>query len=157
MPPASTDKANWNPKCHLERKVHWMLILGVGMIVMLLLWVSLSWVTTWWTNHQLDATYGYPRTFQTDAVVGHNDSPDHRSHFLFLNLSGHVLIIEIPGGDASKSRIYSGPTLFSDNADQVPITGEFKDVNGDGKIDMIVHIADKTIIYLNDGTQFKPQ
>jgi len=30
-------------------------------------------------------------------------------------------------------------------------------VNGDGKVDMIVHIGDKQIIYLNDGTQFKPQ
>jgi hypothetical protein len=140
-----------------KRKVHWMLILGVGMIVMLLLWVSLSWVTTWWTHHQLDTTYEFPRVSQADAVVYPGDTAAHPSHYLFLNLNGHVLIVEFPGGDASKSRIYSGPTLFSDNADQVPVTGEFKDVNGDGKIDMVVHIGDKNIIYLNDGTQFKPQ
>jgi len=140
-----------------KREIHWMLILGMGMIVALLLWAGLSALSTWWTNHQLDATYGYPRTYQTDAVVGHNDSPDHMSHFIFLNLNGHVMIVELPGGNASHAKIYSGPTLFSDNADQVPVTGEFKDVNGDGKIDMVVHIGDKRIIYLNDGTEFKPQ
>jgi len=55
------------------------------------------------------------------------------------------------------ARIYSGPTLFSDNGDSIPVTLEFSDVNGDGKIDMIVHIGDQKIVYLNDGTQFKPQ
>jgi hypothetical protein len=140
-----------------RRKVHWMLILGIGMIFMLLLWVSFSWVTTWWTNHQLDAAYGMPRTYQVDEVVGHADSSDHPSHFIFLNLSGHVLIIELPGGDSAHAKIYSGPQIFADNPAGVPVTGEFKDVNGDGKIDMIVHIQDQRIIYLNDGTQFKPQ
>jgi hypothetical protein len=134
-----------------------MLILGIGMILMLLLRVGFAWVTNWWTMHQMDATYGFPRTYQVDQVVGHANSTNHPSHFIFLNLSGHVQIIELPGGDPSHARIYSGPTLFSDNADLIPVTGEFKDVNGDGKIDMILHIQDQRIIYLNDGTQFKPQ
>jgi len=30
-------------------------------------------------------------------------------------------------------------------------------VIGDEKVDMIVHVDDQKIIYLNDGTQFKPQ
>ena len=38
-----------------------------------------------------------------------------------------------------------------------PVTAEFKDVNGDGKPDMIVHVGDQQFIYLNDGTQFKLQ
>ena len=32
---------------------------------------------------------------------------------------------------------------------------EFKQV--DGKEEMIIHIQDQRIIYINDGTQFKPQ
>jgi len=140
-----------------RRRFHWSLFIGTGMTLMVLFFVGLSTLSSWWTNHQLDATYGYPRTYQMDAVVGHNDSLAHPSHFIFLNLNGHVLIIELPGGDASHAKIYSSVTLFTDNADQVPITGEFRDVNGDGKIDMIVHIGDKQIIYLNDGTTFKPQ
>jgi hypothetical protein len=98
-----------------------------------------------------------PRTYQTDQVVGHNDSIGHPTHFIAVNLNSRTTIIEIPGGNSSRARIYSGPTLFSDNGDTIPVTLEFYDVNGDGKIDMIVHVGDQKIIYLNDGTQFKPQ
>src|SRR2546423_5464676 len=59
------------------RRLHWSFILGVGMILMLALWVLGSSALAWWQNHQLDSTYGMPRTFQTDQVVGHADSPQH--------------------------------------------------------------------------------
>lgn len=140
-----------------RRRIHWLFPLWIGAIIMLACYLLYSWGSAWWTNHQLDATYGFPRTYQVDEVIGHSDSTDHPTHFIFLNLNGHVLIVELPGGDASHAKIYSGPTLITDNAASVPVTGEFKDVNGDGKIDMIVHIGDQRIIYLNDGTQFKPQ
>ncbi len=139
------------------RRHHWLVLVGLGMLAMIILFMAGSWVVSSWQAHQLDATYGYPRTYQTDAVVGHNDSPDHPSHFLFLNLHGHVVIIEMPGGDVSRTRVYSGPTLFGPNADQIPVTGSFEDRNGDGKPDMVVHIQQQTIVYLNDSTQFKTQ
>ncbi len=124
---------------------------------MVLLFISWTVISNWWTNHQLDATYGFPRTYQVDEVVGHSDSTDHPTHFIFLNLNGHVVITELPGGDITKAKIYSGPQIFADNPASVPVTGEFKDVNGDGKVDLIVHIGEQRIIYINDGTQFKPQ
>jgi len=74
---------------------------------------------------------------------------------LFLNLNGTVMIVELPHGDSAKSRMYKGPTLFSDNANQVPVTGEFRVVNG--KVEMLVHIQDRIVLYINDGTQFIPQ
>src|SRR5437764_2861740 len=55
-----------------KRHVHWSLILGLGMTIMLGLYFGVTWATTWWLNHQLDTTYGMPRTYQVDAVVGHN-------------------------------------------------------------------------------------
>ncbi len=140
-----------------RRRIHWVFVLWMGMLSMLAFYLLWNWGNTWWTNHQLDATYGFPRTYQTDQVVRHGDSTDHPTHFIFMNLNGHVLIIELPGGDSNHARIYSGPQIFTDNAASVPVTGEFKDVNGDGKIDLIVHIGAQQIIYLNDGTQFKPR
>ena len=140
-----------------RRNLHWSFILGVGMILMLALWVLGSYALSWWQNHQLDSTYGMPRTYQTDQVVGQADSTSHPSHFIAINLNSHITIIEIPGGNNQHARIYSGPTLYSDNGDLTPVTLEFYDVNGDGKVDMIVHVGDQKIIYLNDGTQFKPQ
>jgi hypothetical protein len=128
----------------------------LGMTMMALLAFTVSSIGSWWQIHQQDVMYGRPRTFQVDAVVGHNDSAANPSHFIFVNLNRHVIIIEMPGGDASKARIYNGPTLFGDGQDLTPVTAEFKDVNGDGRLDMIVHIQDQTLVYLNDGTQFQP-
>jgi hypothetical protein len=70
-------------------------------------------------------------------------------------LGGHVESIELPGGNAAKVRVYIGPTLFSDNAPLVPVTGEFKNVNGTEE--MLVHIQDQTIVYVSDGTKFVPK
>lgn len=125
------------------------------MLVLLLLWALLSWLTSWITANQLNATYEFPRISQADAVVYPGDTSEHPSHYLFLNLQGTALIIELPHGDSARARVYQGPTLFSDNADQIPVTGEFRVVNG--KVEMLVHIQDKVILYINDGTQFKSQ
>ncbi len=129
----------------------------VGMLLMAALFVMLNTFGSWWQVHQDDVTYGRPRTYQVDAVVGHNDSPGNLSHFLFLNLNRHVVIIELPGGDSTHARIYNGPTLFGDGQDLTPVTAEFRDVNGDGRPDMIVHIQDQRLVFINDGTQFVPQ
>src|SRR5260221_1275210 len=89
------------------------------------------------------------------AGIGHDDPPP-QTHFIAMTLNRHVLIIELPGGDTSKARIYIGPTLFGDGQELTPVTLSFKDVNGDGKPDMLVHIQDQTFVFLNDGTQFRP-
>jgi hypothetical protein len=128
----------------------------VGMLVMAVLILAISALGSWWRIRQDDMTYGRPRTFQMDAVVGHSDSASNPSHFIFLNLNRHVEIIEMPGGDATHARIYNGPTLFGDGQDLTPVTAEFRDVNGDGKLDMIVHIQDQRLVFINDGTQFRP-
>ncbi len=138
-----------------RKKSHWLLWVGFGMIAMLALYVGFQMLGNWWTEHQMDASYGFPRTYQTDAIVYPGDTSANPSHYIFLNLNGTVEIIELPHGDSAYARIYKGPTLFSDNAPLIPVTGEFKQV--DGKVEMIVHIQDQRIIYINDGTQFKPQ
>ena len=129
----------------------------VGMLFMAALFLMMNTLSSWWQIHQDDVTYGRPRTFQVDAVVGHNDSVSNPSHFIFINLNRHVVIIELPGGDTTHARIYNGPTLFGNGQDLTPVTAVFKDVNGDGKIDMIVLIQDQRLVFINDGTQFVPQ
>lgn len=137
-----------------RRRAPWLAIVG-GMVVTLIMVVGFSSFNSWWQLHQNDATYGRPRTYQTDAVVGHQDSASKPSHFIFINLLHHVTIIEFPGGDTTHAIIYSGPTLFEDGSDLFPVTGEFHDVNGDGRSDMIVHVQDQTIVFINDGTKFR--
>ena len=54
-------------------------------------------------------------------------------------------------------RVFMGPVLFGDGQDLTPVTGEIRDVNGDGKPDLIVHILNEQIVFLNDGTTFRQQ
>ena len=133
-----------------------LLALFLGMAVAAILAVGLSSFGAWWQMHQDDAQYGRPRTFQFDAVVGHGDSSASPTHFIIINLDRHVQIIEFPGGDGAHARMYLGPTLFGDGQDLTPVTAEVRDVNGDGKPDLILHIQDQRIVFINDGTMFRP-
>ncbi len=129
--------------------------LMVGMVIMVVLVMSMSLIVSWWQVYQDDLHYGRPRTYQMDAVVGHNDGVDHPTHFIFLNLNRHVEIIEIPGGDGTKTRIFVGPVLFGDGQNLVPVTGEIR--NDNGRKDLVVHIQNQEIVFINDGTTFHPQ
>ncbi len=133
-----------------------LLAVLAGMLAMALLAYGLMAFGSWWQIHQDDVQYGRPRTYQFDAVVGHNDSPANPTHFICINLNRHVEIIEFPGGDATHARIYQGPVLFGDGQDLTPVTAEVRDVNGDGKPDLIVHIQNQQIVFINDGTEFRP-
>lgn len=137
-------------------RVHWLVFVGIAMIVMVMSWVIFNAVANWWQVTQDDWHYGRPRTFQIDAVVGHNDSAANPSHFIALNLNRHVEIIEFPGGDGTKARIFIGPTLIGDGQDLAPVTLTFRDVNGDGKLDMIINIQDSHFVFINDNGTFRP-
>lgn len=138
---------------------HWHPLTLAGIVLLLLVtgWWLLIQVASWWQVTQNDWHYGRPRTFQTDEVVGHHDSPAQPSHFIVLNLHGHILIYELPGGDAARTQIYLGPVLLGQGQDLTPVTLKFQDVNGDGKVDMLLLIADSSLIYINTGSAFKAQ
>jgi len=145
------------PQRPFRIQLHPLTFLGIFLLFFVGGWWMLIQVGTWWQVTQDDWHYGRPRTFQIDAVVGHHDSTAHPSHFIAINLNGHILIFEIPGGDAAKTEVYVGPTLIGQGQDLVPVTLKFQDVNGDGKPDMILVIGESTIVYLNTGSSFKVQ
>lgn len=137
-----------------RRNVHWLLYIGMGMLIALALWVLAGNVLSWGTNQYNNVVYGYPRTYQTDAVVGHNDNPANPSHFIAINLHGQIIVIEIPGGDPSKAIDYTGPDLIGPGEDLLPVTLSFSDQDHDGKIDMIIHVSDRSFVFYNNGSKF---
>ncbi|HLJ33764.1 MAG TPA: hypothetical protein VKU38_08945 [Ktedonobacteraceae bacterium] len=139
-----------------KRRLHWMVFLGGAMLIMVLGWVVLSSFANWWQVTQDDWHYGRPRTYQVDAVVGQNDSSSNPSHFIALNLNSHIEIIEFPGGDATKAKVFIGPTLIGPGQDLAPATLDFRDVNGDGKVDMIVNVGGSHFVFINDNGSFRP-
>ncbi len=135
---------------------HPLLYLGIGMMAMLALWTLLTMAVSWWSTTWDDLHYGRPRTFQVDAVVGHNDSSSSPSHFIALNLHGRIEVVEFPGGDGAHARIYIGPQLYGNGDDLIPVTLSFVDVNGNHQPDMILHFQETRIVYVNANGGFRP-
>lgn len=138
------------------RRAHWLVYAGLVFMAMILGWTILSAIAHWWQVTDDDLRYGRPRTYQTNMVVGHDDA-NQPSHFIALNLNRHVEVIEFPGGDASKAKIYMGPVLVGPDQDLDPVTLTFKDVNNDHQVDMIVNVQDSHFAFINDNGQFRPQ
>ncbi len=125
------------------------------MIFMLLLWVGLTMAYQWWQIKLNDWTYSRPRTYTTDAIVGHNDSGLNPSHFIAQNWEKRIVIIEFPGGDLSKAIIIQGPTLIGDGSELTPVTLSFQDINGDGKPDLLIHVGEQIFYLINDQGKFR--
>jgi hypothetical protein len=137
-----------------RRSKHWSVYLVTGMATMTALVIGLYSLGSWWQHVQDDWTYGMPRTYQTDAVVGHNhDSRAHPSHFVAVNLKGRIEVFELPAGDPTKVRVFLGPLLSGEDADQVVVTISFTDSNHDGTPDLILRYGDnEEVLYNKDGT-----
>ncbi|GHO54631.1 hypothetical protein KSB_31060 [Ktedonobacter robiniae] len=121
-------------------------------------WLSIGMGQQAWQGWQDDLHYGRPRTYQIDAVVGHNhDTSATPSHFIALNLHGQITVIELPAGDPSKIHVYkTGIALLGSNQDLTPAQVAFKDLDGDGKPDMVVSVGDQSIAFKNQNDVFSP-
>ena len=153
--PAEREAPEPTPRRRVQ--VHWLVFVGVGLLLMIAGWMAFSSLGAWWQTHQDDTTFGNPRTFQIDAVVGHSDSSTSPSHFIAENLKGQIIVVEFPGGDVSKARSYNITTIPGNDANP-PVRLSFQDINHDGKLDMVILIGDPgatvTIFSFNNGTQF---
>ncbi len=159
QPTPKTDKASMLK----NGRVHWLFLVGIGMLAALVLWMLASSVLAWGIQRYDDVRYGTPRTYQTDHVVGQGgDSPAHPSHFIAINENRQAIVIEFMAGDPSKSEIYVAPvTIVGAGGDLAPVTLQFRDVTGDGKVDMIIDIhlptnQDELSVFINTGTKFRP-
>jgi hypothetical protein len=133
-------------------RVHWLMLVGIGMGATFLLLVLFSWASTGISQVWNTAQYGYPRTYQTDADVRHGGI----SHFLVVNLHGRVVIYETHPDHLATSKVYQGPILEGADSDQYPATIRFADVNGDGLPDLIVTFHSIKAVYINANGGFRP-
>lgn len=132
---------------------NWLYPAGVGMVAMTLLWLIGSAIVGAWQGMQDDLHYGRPRTYQTDVRIGHGDD-ETPSHFIATNNNGRILVVEFPGNDARKTKVYAGPQL-GPGQDLTPVTLEFRDVTSDGKPDMLINAGQSRTILVNDGSSFR--
>jgi len=135
---------------------HWPAYVGIAGALMVGGWIAIGAVSLGWQTWQDDLHYGRPRTYQIDAVVGHNhDTSVTPSHFIVLNLHGRITVIEMPAGDPSKTHVYkTGIALLGSGQDLTLAQLTFKDLDGDGKPDMIVSVGEQSIAFKNENDMF---
>jgi len=144
------------PRAPRRGSKHWSVYLVTGMATMTALVIGLYSLGSWWQGVQDRWTYGYPRTYQTDAVVGHNhDSRAHPSHFVAVNVRGQVEVFELPAGDPTRVRVFLGPLLSGEGADHVVVTISFTDINHDGTPDLVLRYGDSAEVFYNKGGTFQ--
>ena len=129
--------------------------LGIGMMIalaaVLLGQLLLSWCSMTWD----DIHYGNPRTYQTDAFVGH-EAGQVPSHFIVLNLHGRIEVIELQGGDPAKTKIYVGPRIAGFRAEDVPVTVQFVDPHHTHHPDMVLQFQGTQVVFHNVHGVFQP-
>lgn len=138
---------------------HPLFYIGICLVIMAVFLTAYTLIPPALQKWHDDSVYGYPRTFQTDANVGHGGI----EHFLALNNHGTIEVVEIPNypSPTNQPRLYIIVRLSSQGADLIPATVSFPDVNGDGKPDLQVTVLDGTNpsvwILFNNGTTFVPK
>lgn len=155
MLPTTKTQEGRRPVQHQRPRRHWLVSLGLGMVLMLLLVCAWQFVLPRATNVYNDWRYGQPRTFQTDAFVGHETVATIPSHFIALNLNGDIQVIELPGGDQSKAQRFQVTQLSGSTAASIPVTLQFVDPTHTHHPDMLVHIQDTQILLKNVNGTFK--
>lgn len=135
-----------------QKRLHWLFYVGCGAMASLALWIAGSTALSWLQVQHDNSVYGYPRTYQIDVNVGHQGV----SHFTVENLNGDILVMELHPSDLAETHLYQGPLFSGPGADDYVATISFKDVNGDGKPDMIIAVNNQRYVLMNDGTGFRP-
>ena len=154
--PRQRSVAPAHPASPARRRLHPLFFVGLVLLMTVFLWVGISEALTWGTNEWNTLKYGDPRTFQIDQVVGQGDSALHPSHFLAVNVSGVVTVLEFPAGDPSRARVLATTSITGPGADLEVVILRFIDVNHNGRPDMLVDIGGVQSVLINDGSSFRP-
>ncbi|HZO75393.1 MAG TPA: hypothetical protein VFB60_24535 [Ktedonobacteraceae bacterium] len=149
--------ATSKPEARSYPHAHPLVLVGLAMTTTMILMIGLQIALSVATTVYNDVRYGRPRTYQVDAVVGHNDSAAHPTHLVAMNLGGHIVVLEIPGGDASHARMLVGPTLSGDGADLVPVTLQLVDRQGNHQPDLLVRCGSVEVWFRNERGSFTAQ
>ena len=125
------------------------------LLLLVLGYLLLTPVFAWGQRRLDDVRYGFPRSTQLDALVGHDKAGGEPTHLIALNLRGQVSILELPGGDPAKTRALVGPYLVGADGPYVVPHLALEDVSGDGQVDLLLQVREEIVVYINENATFR--
>lgn len=140
----------------VPRSVSAAAYLVTGLLAAAAIYVLVGAAVEWGEVKWDDMRYGRPRTTHLQGYVGHSpEAPGRPTRFIGLNIERQVMILELPGGDATQVRTLQGPYLFGADEDLTPVLLSLHDVDGDGLQDLFVNVRNEQIVYLNRDGGFR--
>jgi hypothetical protein len=134
---------------------------GVLLLACVLAITLVAYLLPAYTRWSDDRTYGYPRTIHAAASVGHGTAQHPISYFTGENVRGAIYVWEIGEAAAAQAttHVYYIIQLSGQASDLTPVTAiTFADMNGDGKLDMLVTLENgSTFVLYNTGSEFSQQ
>jgi hypothetical protein len=122
-------------------------LLAIGLLVQTLLV---------WGQRQLDTMrYGFPRTVQVTAYVGHGDERLGPTVIETRNMDGQISVLVFPAGSTRQVSILDGPYLVGPDAPYEVARPILRDVNGDSHVDLLVDVRGELVIYINERGRFR--
>ncbi len=119
-------------------------------------YVLVSAVVGWAQVRIDDLRYGRPRTSHVAGYVGHPaEAPGRPTRLVGMNIDRQVVVLELPGGDATQVRSLPGPYLFGAREDLTPVVLSLRDMDGDGRDDLIIDVRNEQVVYLNRDQGFR--
>lgn len=124
------------------------------LLAALAIYVLVGAVVRWGQVRLDDVRYGMPRTTHLEGFVGH-ESGTSPTRFIGVNIDRQVVVLELPGGDATQVRSLPGPYLFGADEDLTPVLLSLRDTDGDGQDDLLINVRNEQIVYLNRDGGFR--
>lgn len=128
--------------------------LATFFLAALAIYVLVGSVVRWGQVRLDDVRYGRPRTSHIEGFVGH-ETGGSATRLIGMNIDRQVVILELPGGDATQVRSLPGPYLFGADEDLTPVLLSLYDADGDGQDDLLINVRNEQIVYLNRDGGFR--
>ena len=133
----------------------WQTTALISVLLLVLGYLLITPIIGWGQRRLDDMRYGFPRTIQLDGFVGHGEESGLPTHLMALNLNGQVSILEFPGGDPAKLRVFPGPYLVGTDGPYVAPHLSLADLTGDGQADLLLQVREEVVVYVNADGSFR--
>lgn len=140
----------------LPRSIGATVYLATFLITALAIYVLVGAAVEWAQVRVDDIRYGRPRTTHAEGYVGHGaEAPGRPTRLIGMNIDRQVVVLELPGGDATQIRNLPGPYLFGAKEDLTPVVLSLLDMDNDGLDDLIINVRNEQVVYLNRDGGFR--